>query len=67
MAEATVICAEGDAEYMRILASAYDTPEKADFYTFMISLEAARASLTGSNKTLILDETSPIASIFYTE
>ena len=67
MAEATVIRAEGDAEYMRILASAYDTPEKADFYTFMISLEAARASLTGSNKTLILDETSPIASIFYTE
>lgn len=66
-AEATVIRAEGDAEYMRILASAYDTPEKADFYTFMISLEAAKASLSGNNKTLILDETSPIASIFYTK
>ena len=64
-AQATVIRAEGDAEYMKILASAYDTPEKAEFYTFMIALEAAKASLTGGNKTLILDETSPIAAIFY--
>lgn len=64
-AQATVIRAEGDAEYMRILASAYDTPEKADFYTFMIALEAAKESLSGGNKTLILDETSPLASIFY--
>jgi membrane protease subunit HflC len=64
-AEATVIRAEGDAEYMNILASAYDTPEKADFYTFMIALDAARESLTGGGKTLILDETSPLAKIFY--
>lgn len=66
-AQATVIRAEGDAEYMRILASAYNTPEKADFYTFMIALEAAKESLVGGNKTLILDETSPIAGIFYGE
>ena len=64
-AEATVIRAEGDAEYMNILAEAYDTPEKADFYTFMIALDAARESLTGGGKTLILDETSPLAQIFY--
>ena len=64
-AQATVIRAEGDAEYMSILASAYDTPEKADFYTFMIALDAARESLTGGGKTLILDETSPLAQIFY--
>ncbi|MBQ1281346.1 MAG: protease modulator HflC [Oscillospiraceae bacterium] len=64
-AEATVVRAEGDAEYMRILASAYNTEEKAEFYTFMISLEAARESLSGGSKTLILDETSPIAELFY--
>lgn len=64
-AEATVIRAEGDASYMSILAQAYNTPEKADFYTFMISLDAAKASLSGDNKTLILDESSPLAQIFY--
>lgn len=66
-AQATVIRAEGDAQYMNILADAYDTEEKADFYTFMISLDAAEKSLSGGNKTLILDETSPLASLFYGE
>ena len=66
-AQATVIRAEGDAQYMNILADAYDTEEKADFYTFMISLDAAKKSLSGGNKTLILDETSPLASLFYGE
>ncbi len=64
-AQAIIIRAEGDAEYMNILAAAYDTPEKAEFYTFMIALDAAKESLTGGGKTLILDETSPLAQIFY--
>ncbi len=64
-AEAIVIRAEGDARYMNILADAYDTPEKAEFYTFMIALDAAKESLKGGNKTLILDEDSPLASLFY--
>lgn len=64
-AQATVIRAEGDAQYMSILADAYDTEDKAAFYTFMISLDAARQSLSGGNKTLILDESSPLASLFY--
>ena len=64
-AKATVTRAEGDAEYMRILAEAYNTPEKAEFYEFMISLDAARKSLSGGNKTLILDEDSPLATLFY--
>lgn len=64
-AQATVIRAEGDTEYMRILSEAYDSREKADFYTFMIALDAAKESLTGSNKTLILSESSPIADLFY--
>ena len=64
-AKATVTRAEGDAQYMNILADAYDTPEKAEFYEFMISLDAAKKSLSGGNKTLILDEDSPLAALFY--
>lgn len=64
-AKATITRAEGDAEYMRILSEAYNDPEKAAYYTFMISLDAAKNSLTGENKTLILDETSPLAQVFY--
>jgi len=66
-AKATIIRAEGDAEYMRILSEAYDTADKASFYTFMISLDAARKSLTGESKTLILSEDSPLADLFYSK
>lgn len=64
-AQAEEIIAKGEAEYMRILSEAYNDPEKADFYIFLRSLDAAKATMTGSNKTLIIDETSPIAQIFY--
>lgn len=64
-AQAAEIIAEGEAEYMRILASAYDTPSKSDFYKFVRALEAAKASLRGENKTLILSSDSPVAKIFY--
>jgi len=63
--QAAKITAEGEAEYMKILSDAYDDPARADFYTFIRSLDAAKASLTGSNKTLILSKDSPIAQIFY--
>lgn len=64
-AQAAKIIAEGEAEYMRILADAYSDESRADFYTFIRSLEAAKASLTGSDKTLILSSDSPVAQIFY--
>lgn len=64
-AEAAKITAEGEAEYMRILAEAYSDPSRADFYAFIRSLEFAKASLQGSNKTLVLSPDSPIAQIFY--
>ena len=64
-AEAEIIKAEGDAEYMRILSEAYNTEEEAEFYTFMIALDALKSSMTGEEKTLILDADSPIAQIFY--
>ena len=64
-AQAEEIIAKGEAEYMRILSEAYNDPEKADFYIFLRSLDAAKATMTGNNKTLIIDETSPNAQIFY--
>ena len=57
--------AEGEAEYMRILSEVYDSPEEAEFYTFMIALDALQESMTGAEKTLILDADSPIAKLFY--
>ncbi len=64
-AEAAKITADGEAEYMRILSTAYSNESKSEFYTFVRSLEAAKASLAGENKTLILSPDSPIAQIFY--
>lgn len=64
-ARAAEIIAKGEAEYMRILSETYNNPEKADFYLFLRSLDAARATMTGDNKTLIIDETSPVAQVFY--
>lgn len=64
-AQAEETVAKGEAEYMRILGEAYNDLAKADFYLFLRSLDAAKKTMTGSNKTLIIDETSPIADIFY--
>ena len=64
-AKAAELRAEGDAEYMRILSEVYDSDEEAEFYTFMIALDALEESMTGEEKTLILDADSPIAQLFY--
>lgn len=64
-AQAEEIVAKGEAEYMRILSDAYNNEEKADFYLFLRSLDAAKETMTGDNKTLIIDESSPLADIFY--
>ncbi|MDD6158407.1 MAG: protease modulator HflC [Oscillospiraceae bacterium] len=56
--------AEGDAEYMRILSEIYDTREEAEFYTFMIALDAMEESMQGGDKTIILNADSPIAQLF---
>ncbi|MBR6395333.1 MAG: protease modulator HflC, partial [Lachnospiraceae bacterium] len=65
-AKAEKIVAEGEAEYMRILSEAYSSTDKAEFYSFVRSLDAAKSSLKGGNKTLILGSDSPLAKIFYT-
>ena len=62
-AEAAVLVAEGEAEYMRMLAQAYDTADKKDFYEFTLALDALKQSLTGDEKTIILDADSDLAKI----
>ena len=62
-AEAAKLEAEGEAEYMRLLAQAYDTPEKREFYEFILALDALKQSLTGQEKTIVLDGNSELAKI----
>lgn len=62
-AQAEKIIAEGEAEYMKILSEAYNTPDRAEFYTFVRALDAAKKSMKG-DKTLILPKDSPLAEIF---
>ena len=62
-AKAEKIRAEGEAEYMRILSNAYNDESKADYYNYIRSLDALKASLKGSNKTVILNENSELARI----
>ena len=62
-AEAAVIEAEGEAAYMQMLAEAYDTADKQEFYEFMLALDALKASLSGDEKTVILDGDSELAKI----
>ena len=62
-AEAAKLEAEGEAEYMRMLAEAYNTNDKKDFYEFILALDALKKSLTGTEKTIILDADSDLAQI----
>ena len=62
-AEAAKLEAEGEAEYMRMLAAAYDTDDKKDFYEFTLALDALKQSLNGEDKTIILDKDSDLAKI----
>ena len=62
-AEAAKLEAEGEAEYMRLLAEAYNSPAKKDFYEFTLALDALKQSLDGDEKTVILDGNSELAQI----
>ena len=55
--------AEGEAEYMRLLAEAYDSKDKQEFYEFTLALDALKSSLNGNDKTVILDANSDLAKI----
>ncbi len=62
-AEAAKTIAAGEQEYMQRLAQAYDTPEKQEFYKFILAVEALEKSLTGEDKTIILDADSELAQL----
>ena len=62
-AEAAKLEAEGEAEYMRLLAAAYNSKDKKEFYEFTLALDALTQSLTGDEKTVILDGNSELAQI----
>uniref|UniRef100_UPI000AA6EAFE hypothetical protein n=1 Tax=Clostridium sp. NkU-1 TaxID=1095009 RepID=UPI000AA6EAFE len=62
-AEAEMIKAEGEAQYMQILSNAYNDESKADFYNYVRSLDALKSSLKGTNKTIILNKNSELARI----
>ena len=59
-AEAEKIKAEGEGEYMKILAEAYNTEDKQDFYEFIRALDALEVSLSGQS-TIILGKDSALA------
>ena len=62
-AQSAKLIAEGEAEYMRMLAEAYNTEDKKEFYEFILALDALKTSLTGENKTVILDADSDLAKL----
>ena len=62
-AEAAKREAEGEQEYMRLLAEAYDSKDKQEFYEFTLALDALKSSLKGDSKTVILDANSDLAKI----
>lgn len=62
-AEAAKLEAEGEAEYMRMLAEAYNSDDKKDFYEFTLALDALKQSLNGSEKTIILSADSALAKM----
>ena len=62
--QAEILRAEGEQEYMKILAEAYSEEERSEFYSFVRSLDALKASMQGGDKTVILSADSPIAQIF---
>ncbi|HIY01169.1 MAG TPA: protease modulator HflC [Candidatus Blautia faecipullorum] len=62
--QAEILEAEGEQEYMKILAEAYGEEGRTEFYSFVRSLDALKNSMKGENKTVILSADSPIAQIF---
>ena len=62
--QAEILEAEGEQEYMKILAEAYGEKDRQEFYSFVRSLDALKESMSGENKTVVLPADTPIAQIF---
>jgi membrane protease subunit HflC len=64
-ARASETIADGERQFMELLADAYSETAKSEFYTFIRALDAAKASLSSGGATLILGRDSPLAQVFY--
>lgn len=61
--EAAMLEAEGDAEYYRILAEAYNGSESArEFYQYIIGINSLREALVNGG-TIVIDENSPLYEV----
>lgn len=61
--EAAMLEAEGDAEYYRILAEAYNSSDSARaFYQYIIGINSLRKSLENGG-TIVIDQTSPLYEV----
>lgn len=58
-ADSAQIIGEGEKEYMKILATAYNSVERADFYEFIRGLDALKVTMKG-DKTVILSQDSKL-------
>ena len=61
--QAEILEAEGEQEYMKILAQAYGEEDRSEFYSFVRSLDALKTSMKGEDKTVILSADSPLSLI----
>lgn len=66
-AEAAKLRAEGEAEYMKILSDAYSNEDKAAFYEYLRGLDTLKSTMTGNNKSVVLDENSELARLLVGE
>jgi membrane protease subunit HflC len=62
-ADAAQTEAEGEQEYMKIIAEAFNTDEKMSFYEFTVALDAIKATLNGDEKTIVIPSDSKLGKI----
>jgi len=62
-AKAAELEAEGEQEYMKRLAEAYDTADKKDFFEFQMAIDALKDTLNSSDKVVILDGDSKLGQM----
>ena len=61
--QAALLEAEGNAEYYRILAEAYNSSDEArEFYQYIIGLNALREALANGG-TIVIDQNSPLYEV----
>lgn len=61
--QAALLEAEGNAEYYRILAEAYNSSDEArEFYQYILGLNSLREALSNGG-TIVIDENSPLYEI----